>query len=76
MTLPISITSLGMLTVGGGGGQTFIAGGAEITVSLRPATIDITPGESLDIQTGGITLDVAHAGKALDLQDDRYTVDL
>lgn len=61
---------------GSGAGATYIAGGAEITVSVQPASIDIGPGESLDIQTGNITLDVVNAGKALDLTHDGFTVDL
>lgn len=73
MISPLAQVTLGML---GGSAATYIAGGAEITVSRAAAHIDIAPGDGLDIQIGGITIDVVTAGKALVIDDDRYTIHL
>ncbi len=54
----------------------FTVNGAEITVSAAAAQINIESQPGLDIQTGGIGIDVVHAGKALDLENDGHTVDL
>jgi hypothetical protein len=60
----------------GSGAATYIAGGAEITVSVAPGGIDIASGDALDINTGGLGIEAVTAGKALDLNHDGYTVDL
>lgn len=75
MSSLLAQVTLGMLG-GGGAGATYIAGGAEITVSAAAAQINIESQPGLDIQTGGIGIDVVHAWKALDLENDGYTVDL
>jgi hypothetical protein len=69
---PLAIVTLGML---GGSGPTYLAGGAEITVSTASTTLDIAAGESVELLTG-INLDLADGRGQLDVMNDGNSINL